>query len=55
MTIRQKELENSLDRRQREKLDTEIRKFRRRRYLHHHQLEQELLREVGQSSRMLSH
>ncbi|XP_060605662.1 serine/threonine-protein kinase TAO1-like [Ruditapes philippinarum] len=45
MTIRQKELEDRLDRQQKQSLEYEIRKFRRRRYLQHHQLEQELLRE----------
>ena len=47
MSIRQKELEENLDRHQRNLLEFEIRKFRRRRYLQHHQLEAELLREVG--------
>lgn len=47
ITVRQKELESRLDRQQKQNLEYEIRKFRRRRYLQHHHLEQELLREVG--------
>ncbi|XP_052799802.1 serine/threonine-protein kinase TAO1-like isoform X2 [Mya arenaria] len=45
ISMRQKELEDRLERQQKERLEYEIRKFRRRRYLQHHQLEQELLRE----------
>lgn len=45
MTQRQRESEGQLGQKQKKKLDIEIRKFRRRRYLLHHQLEQELLRE----------
>ncbi|XP_052268618.1 serine/threonine-protein kinase TAO1-like isoform X2 [Dreissena polymorpha] len=45
VTLRQKQLEERLVREQKEKLEYEVRKFRRRRYLQHHQLEQELLRE----------
>ena len=47
VTLRQKQLEERLVREQKEKLEYEVRKFRRRRYLQHHQLEQELLREVS--------
>ncbi|WAR01779.1 TAOK1-like protein [Mya arenaria] len=46
ISMRQKELEDRLERQQKERLEYEIRKFRRRRYLQHHQLEQELLREL---------
>lgn len=45
ITVRQKEQELALDRQQKESLEYEIRKFRRRRVLQHHELEQELLRE----------
>ena len=47
MTIQQKEQEQVLDKQQKESLEYEIRKFRRRRYLQHHELEQTLLREVS--------
>ena len=47
ITIRQKEQELALDKQQKESLEYEIRKFRRRRVLQHHELEQELLRDVS--------
>ena len=47
ITIRQREQEQVLDRQQKDSLEYEIRKFRRRRYLQHHELEQQLLRDVS--------
>lgn len=45
ITIRQREQEQVLDRQQKDSLEYEQRKFRRRRYLQHHELEQQLLRD----------
>lgn len=44
---RQKDAELHLDKVQRDYIDIEIRKYRRRKLLQYHTLEQELLREVG--------
>lgn len=46
---RQKDAELHLDKRQRDYIEIEIRKYRRRKLLQYHTLEQELLREVSAS------